>query len=65
MKAIPYNLGGWHSTIPQADWLILLLAERGLGLSGKIVLMTASLPVAEDLGPGVDPVNVQIVLGHL
>lgn len=34
----------------EAGWLISLLAERGRGLSGKIVLMTALLQVAEDLG---------------
>lgn len=65
VKMIRYNFWCWHSAIPQAGWLIPLLVERVLGLSGKIVLMTASLPVAEDLGPGVDSVNIQIVLGHL
>lgn len=48
-----------------AGWLVSLLAERGQGLSGKTVLRTASLQVAKDLGSGVDPINVQILLGHL
>lgn len=65
VKMIRYNFWCLHSAIPQAGWLIPLLVERGLELPRKIVLMTASLLVAEDLGPGVDPVNVQIVLGHL
>lgn len=36
----------------QAGWLVSLLAERGRGLSGKRVLMTVLLWVAEDLGRG-------------
>lgn len=44
--------GGGTPAVPQAGRLIFLLAAKGQGLPGKIVLMTASLQVAEDLGSG-------------
>ena len=47
VKMIQYSGAG-----TEAGWLISLLAERGRGLSGKIVLMTALLHFGECGGGG-------------